>query len=128
MIRNGKFAIDNGKEYRCINRGKEKIVLISYESSDIDNGFERSNYLFNKYIKEMSIKDVEELYTVSTMAEYREDVFIAIEEDNEKLLLKSSARSYDLKSIGFVEIDRGDFQKWVDKKYINRTWEEIQKE
>ncbi|WP_180850438.1 MULTISPECIES: hypothetical protein [Bacillaceae] len=42
MIKKGRYALYNGKEYSIIQVNNGQVKLRSMDSSDISNGFERS--------------------------------------------------------------------------------------
>lgn len=126
---NGIYAIYKGKEYKANRRGN-KIVLFSKETEDIRKGF-NLNLLTNTYELLVDRIEVEKYYTKTLYCKYRNDSFMIADETDTSVLLISGPRSYLLDELGFEQIDRGEFKKWVLKEDITdreerikeRTWE-----
>ena len=122
-MRNGIFAIYKGNEYEAGTKGVNNYFLRSYNSSDIAKGF----FLYKGavYIKDVQRSDLEEIYSIRTYAEYKNIKFQALKEDGDNILLGSRIGDYRVfESLGMDMVDRGVYEKWVNKNDITSLYEE----
>jgi hypothetical protein len=123
-MRNGVYAVYKGKEYEA-GRSVESnvIVLRSYNPNDVSKGF--SLYKGIVYVKRVQKSELEEVYRITTYAEYKGIKFQAIKEDGDKILLSGVIGDYRVfESLGMKMVDKGVYEKWVDKSDVTAIYEE----
>ena len=77
------------------------------------------------YIKRVHRSELEEIYSITTYAEYEGIKFQAIKEDGDKILLSGVIGDYRVfESLGMKMVDKGVYEKWVDKSDVTRIYEE----
>ena len=115
------FAMYKGKEYQAGIRADGSIILRSDDENDISNGFTENNGV-NKSIKcyKYVLKsEVDEIYRKNIRAEYSGYDFSVVDERDEMLLICTMTGSYqEWLQLGMVSVDKGIYQKWVEKKYL----------
>lgn len=115
------FAIYNGKEYEVSPMGEDSYALISTDLKDLKQGF--SQHFSGKYIKNVKRDTLQELYFINTLALYRGHKFGVSAEKDDQLLIGTS--DYELlEKFNLVFVDRGVYEKWVDKCDLEKIWEE----
>ncbi|WP_434778131.1 hypothetical protein [Neisseria sp. Ec49-e6-T10] len=137
MIRNGYYVLYKGKEY-SINRGTTDkgpyFRLYSDTKEDLENGFEQYCYpeynlirgkkyisklagtLADYYFKDISSLDVEEVYRINTLAEYKNVTVAVIGENDTQYLLYIGDEIGN--GLGFENIGRSEYQKWINKEDV----------
>lgn len=115
--KSGMYAIYNGKEYRCgtIDGGKG-IKLYS------DIPLESFTEFFGTYSKLVKREECSRVYKKTLCFRYNNDSFLIREEKDNKVLLETGPRSYDLLDLGFVRVLHDTFQKWVSLDEGERYW------
>ena len=122
-VRNDIYTIYKGKEYEVGAMNSDIVSLRSYDPSDVSDGF--SLYKGVVYIKRVHRSELEEIYRISTYAEYKGIKLQAIKEDGDKILLSGVIGDYRVfESLGMKIVDKGVYEKWVDKSDITRIYEE----
>ena len=122
-MRNDIYAIYKGKEYEVGAMNSDIVSLRSYDPSDVSDGF--SLYKGVVYIKRVHRSELEEIYRISTYAEYKGIKFQVIKEDGDKILLSNLIGDYRVfESLGMKMVDKGVYEKWVDKSDVTRIYEE----
>ncbi|MFL0252916.1 hypothetical protein ACJDT4_21140 [Clostridium neuense] len=116
MIENEMYAIYKGKECKC---DIEDENTISIYSSSLDDGF--SDFM-GVYYMDVSFKDCTRVYKKTLCFKYNNDSFLIREEHDNKVLLETGSRSYDLISLGFKRVLNDIFQKWVSLSEGKRYW------
>ena len=115
------FATYKGKEYQAGIRADGSIILRSNNENDISNGFTKNNGV-NKSIKcyKYVLKsEIDEIYRKNIRAEYSGYEFSVIDERDEMLLICTMTGNYQVwAQLGMVSVDKGIYQKWVEKKYL----------
>lgn len=122
-MKNGKFAIYLGKEYTAGKNKNGKIVLRSSNINDVENGFEPCEpFIFRNYkeeivcLKYVNRSEVEAYYTLKTKAIYAGFEFEVVDETDEKISIVSMTGDYrNWLNLGMQCIDKGVYQKWIDK-------------
>jgi len=123
-VRNDIYAIYKGKEYEAgISEESNVIVLCSQDPNDVSKGF--SLYKGTIYLKYVHRSELEEIYSITTYAEYEGIKFQAIKEDGDKILLSGVIGDYRVfESLGMKIVDKGVYEKWVDKSDVTAIYEE----
>jgi hypothetical protein len=115
------FAMYMGKEYQAGVRADGSIILRSDDENDISNGFIENNGI-NKSIKcyKYVLKsELDEIYRKNVRAEYKGYEFSVIDERDDMLLICTMTGNYQVwLQLGMVTVDKGVYQKWVEKKYL----------
>jgi len=113
-----------GKTYEVGILEDSSIILISENSSEIENGFEEKYP--GRFIKTVSRSDIGQIYSVHNYCTYKGyDFGIRTEKDNKVLLVCSNHELYKSKVLKLEMADRDMYQIWVDKDDLDKTWEEI---
>ena len=77
------------------------------------------------YFKYVHRSELEEIYRISTYAEFKGIKLQAIKEDGDKILLSGVIGDYRVfESLGMKIVDKGVYEKWVDKSDVTRIYEE----
>lgn len=111
-MNNGNFAIYKGIEYKASGRGN-KLALYS-NADDVKNGFTKC-LLGDNYELVLDREEVDSYFSRNYVCNYKNDEFLIISENEKQYLLLSGPRSYLLKDLGFEEVSRGEYRKWVNK-------------
>lgn len=120
---NGIFAVYKGNEYKAYKRG-DKIILISENENEINKGFHWDS-ISKVYVLLVDKSELDQFYTKTLSCDYEGDTFIIADEQGDDYLLISGPRSYFLTELGFIETDRGEFQKWVNKDDVTNLVEKV---
>ena len=123
-MKNGKYAIYLGREYTSGKTKDGKLVLRSTNRKDVENGFEPCEpFTFRNCEKEIvclkfvSRADVEDYYRLKTKAIYAGYEFEVIEEEDDKISIAAMTGDYrDWLNLGMDCIEKGVYQKWINKK------------
>lgn len=123
-MKNGKYAIYLGKEYLSGKNKEGKIILRSTDINDVQNGFEPCEPFYYKScenaivcLKCVNCSEIEQFYRITTKANYAGFEFEVMEEKEGKILLVSLNGDYrDWLKLGMECIDKGVYQKWIEKK------------
>lgn len=122
-MRNGIYAIYQKNEYEAGAKGGDSYFLRSYNKDDIANGF--SLYKGIVYIKNLQRSDLEEVYSITTFAEYRNVKFQVLKEDGDRILLSGMVGDYRVfEDLGMDMVDKGVYHKWVNKNDVTSIYEE----
>lgn len=122
-MRNGIYAIYKGKEYEAGTMESDVFLLRSYDHNDVSRGF--SLYKGIVYVKRLQRSDLEEVYRITTFAEYKGTKLQAIKEDGNKILLSGVVGDYRVfESLGMDIVEKGVYQKWVNKSDVAAIYEE----
>lgn len=116
MINNGTYAIYQGKEYKCDIEDEKNICIYS---ESLDEGF---NDFMGIYYKNISFMDCTRVFKRTLCFKYNHDSFLIREEKDDKVLLETGPRAYDLISLGFKRILNDTFQKWVPLSEGEKYW------
>jgi hypothetical protein len=116
-MRNGIYAVHMGNEYEAVVKDDNSFILRSKNSSDESNGF--SLYKGIVYVKTVQRSDLKEIYRITTLAEFKGIKFQVINEDGDNILLSAIVGDYRVfENLGMVMVDRGVYQKWVNKNDV----------
>lgn len=117
-MKNGNYAIYNGKEYSADYIKNRGVVLRSPNIADIAEGFEVYDG-FNKTIvciKFVDKKDLQEFYRLRTKAIYAGYKFEVVEEKDDLVSIVTMTGDYRVwEKMGMQCIDKGVYQKWINK-------------
>jgi len=68
----GNYAVHQGDEYQAsVDTWTNKIILMSQDPADLENGFTAYKPGMNLYVKSVDVTDIEDAYEVSWHAEYK---------------------------------------------------------
>lgn len=116
MKESGQFAIYKGIEYKCCFRNNGKIGLLS--ETPVEGFIE----FMGTYSRDVIREECFRIYKKTLCFKYHDDSFLIREEDNDKVLLETGPRSYDLISLGFERVLNDTFQKWVSLSEGKKYW------
>lgn len=119
-MRKGIFAIYQGVEYEAGVISPNVFSLHSYSSADVLKGF--SLHKGKVYVKNVQRSELDEVYKISTYAIYQGYKFGVYKEEGEKLLLFTGDYSI-YKELNLEMVDRGVYEKWVNKSDITSVFE-----
>ncbi len=132
MLRSGTHGVYNNKEYYITrNIGKDKVKLLSKDEKDLEKGFE---YVKEKhYTKIVPREEITAYIRITPKCRYKDHIFYVLTESKEREELRIGligSQYADLcKKLGFQEVDRGVYEKWVLRSEVDGVWEEkIEKE
>lgn len=115
------FAIYKGKEYQAGMRADGSVILRSNDEKDINDGF-INNTGINKSVKcyKYVLKsELDEIYRKNIKAEYNGYEFSVIDQNDDMLLISTMTGNYKVwLQLGMESVDKGVYQKWVDKKHL----------
>ena len=115
------FAIYKGKEYQAGMRADGSVILRSNDEKDINDGF-INNTGINKSVKcyKYVLKsELDEIYRKNIKAEYNGYEFSVIDQNDDMLLISTMTGNYKVwLQRGMESVDKGVYQKWVDKKHL----------
>ncbi len=121
----GRYAVYRGIEYNAdltskVN-GKSAIELRSGKEETVNIGFIKDK--FGDFVKKVTIDELEQAYSVTTRGVYKGISYALILEEDSKVLIVEDDESR-AKQFGFKFVERGVYEKWVDKNELERIWEE----
>lgn len=121
-MRNGVWALYLGKEYEVIEHSNNNYELFTTNSGTSSLGFALDST--GHYCKHVTKKEIQSAYDVRYYARYRALEFPVFQEEVDKLLLGSGTHGPDIiKKYGFVEVDRFEYEKWVEKSNVVKFYE-----
>lgn len=113
-MRNGKFAIYKGIEYKFSSKGNKQVLLLSNDANDINRGFSASIHP-GSYVKTVLRDELDEAYSIFTLAIYKGQEFLIRSEENGKVHIEGSGNEDLVSTLGFdYTEDRGIYRKWVN--------------
>ncbi|WP_434778132.1 hypothetical protein [Neisseria sp. Ec49-e6-T10] len=144
MIRNGVYTLYQGKEYMLgetiLENEPIKYWIKSMDSNDLANGFylyERPKTMIikgveyelppreigkpNVYLKDITPSEVDEVYHINTLAEYKNVTMAVIGENDTQYLLYIGDEVGN--GLGFENIGRSEYQKWINKEDVANVHE-----
>lgn len=117
-----RFAVYNNKVYSADYIKGKGIVLRSEDEKDIySNGFQKYEGYNKKIvaIKFVDKSDISEFYQLNKIAVYLGYKFEIVEERAEKISIVAMTGDYrDWINLGMECIDKGVYQKWVDRNEV----------
>lgn len=117
-MKNGRYAIYNGKEYSADYIKGKGIILRSYDEKDLQKGFQEYNG-FDKSIVGIKFVDksqVSEFYRARTIAKYQGYTFEVVDEIGNQISIVTMVGDYqEWKRLEMKCIDKGVYQKWIDR-------------
>ena len=121
-MRNGVWAIHQGREYEVIEHGSNQYELFTTDSGASSFGFALDST--GNYCKHVTKIEIQSAYDVRYYARYRDLEFPVFQEESDKLLLGSGTHGPDIiKEYGFIEVDRFEYEKWVEKSDVEKFYE-----
>ena len=121
----GRYAIYRGIEYKAdlaskIN-GKSVVELRTKQEESVNIGFAKDK--FGDYIKKVTIDELEQAYSITTRGTYKGNTYTLILEEDSRVLIIEDDESR-AKQYGFKFVERGVYEKWIDKNELESVWEE----
>ncbi len=121
-MRNGIWALYNGKEFEIIEHGNNSYELFTKDSSMRNFGFVLDNT--GHYCKHVMRDEIQSAYEIRYFARYRGKEFPVFQEEENKVLIGSGGHGPDIiKDYSFVQVDRFEYEKWVAKNEIEQLYE-----
>ncbi len=121
-MKDGIYAVYKGKEYEVGIKNDGSYTLRSYNIHEVSDGFIPYRGIFVNNVQKVNLEDI---YDIKTYAEYQGYKFRVIKEDKNKLLLHSLINDYRInEKLGLDMVDKGLYQKWVNKGLITNLYEE----
>lgn len=121
-MRNGNYAVHRSVEYEITKLNAEEYKLRSYDSGSVREGF--TLHPSGCYVKYVPSSGISSAYQVNTWAKYKGLEFPVFDEEEGRLLLGSGKHGSNIiQSFGFTEVDRFEYEKWVDKQEIDDYYE-----
>lgn len=124
-MKSGVFAIYQGKEFTSGIDRNGKVILRSTDIEDIDNEFEKCEpfkYREEKLvvcIKRVDPREIEKYYRIRTVADYCNFTFDVIDENEQEVsIIVSDGDYHSWLDLGMKCIDKGVYQKWVNKSEV----------
>lgn len=117
-MKKGNYAIFKGKEYSADYIKGKGIVLRSEDEDDLERGFELYTGYNKKIvcIKFVEKKEISEFFKIKIKAMYAGFEFEVVEENNNTISIVAMTGDYrNWLDIGMKCIDKGVYQKWIDK-------------
>lgn len=119
-MKKGLYVIYQGVEYKAGAISPDIFSLHSNDRNDVKKGFELNGSI---YLKRVHEDEVEEAYTISPHAIYQGYEFgVEREEEDRLLLFTGDYTAY--KKFNMKIIDRGVYEKWINKSDITSVYEE----
>ena len=126
-MKNGRYALYQGKEYTFGIRKDGKFILRSSDIGDLAMGFEECEPFKVKgtpndvvCLKFVDRNELSEFYRVRTYAIYKGYRFDAIDEKDNMVSIVTMTGDYrNWLSLGMDCIEKGVYQKWVQKNEID---------
>jgi hypothetical protein len=110
-----------GSRYRAGRVDKDTIEVVSEDPADMQRGFAPYEYQSGVYVKEVRRAEVDEVYLLYTMAQFRGKTYPVVSMQDGKYQL--FGHGGDAK-FGFQRIDHGVWERWVGPEELDRIWEE----
>ncbi len=125
-MKSSVFAIYQGKKFTSGIDQNGKVILRSTDIEDVDNGFEKCEpYKYRREekpvvcIKWVEPQEIEKYYRVYTGASYCGFDFEVIGENEQKVSIIAVDGDYrNWEALGMKCIDKGLYQKWVNKSEV----------
>lgn len=122
-MKEGKYAKYMGIEYTSGKNKDGTIILRSTNINDIEKGFKPCEPFFYKNspekivcLKFVNRSEIENYYRVQTKAIYKGYEFEVVEESNNMISIVAMTGDYqNWLDLGMKCIDKGVYQKWIDK-------------
>ena len=127
-MRNGVYAIYNGKEYSAGFKSNGSIVLRSADVNDrMDGFFYKEGSEKWKYFKYVNSKDIESIFKVTIRVNYQGHEGYVMTDDGNRVLIVINGLWPDTAAELEMDYasDNGIYEKWIDKDKVE-MWEEVQ--
>ncbi|MED1739606.1 hypothetical protein P4284_09765 [Bacillus swezeyi] len=121
-MRNGVWALYQSKEYEVIQHDQENYELFTKDPDSIQCGFNLDKT--GHYCKHVRREEISSVYDVRYQAIINGLEFPIFREENTRLLIGSGLHGPDIiKQYGFVQVDRFEYEKWVEKNEVEKMQE-----
>ncbi|QHZ45839.1 hypothetical protein [Bacillus sp. NSP9.1] len=121
-MRNGIWALYKGKEYEVIKHDHDNYELFTKDPDTAQVGFELD--MTGYYCKHVRRNEISSVYDIRFQAIMNGLEFPVFREEDNRVLLGSELHGPDvIKHYGFVQVDRFEYEKWVDKNEIKKIEE-----
>lgn len=122
-MRRGLYATYKGKIYEAGTKGNDIVILRSRDSEDKKYGFTLYKNII--YTMKVSRIDVDELCSITTIAEYEGLSFEVLKEKDGSILISSMKGNYKkFEDIGMDKVDKGVYEMWIPKEDAMKIYEE----
>lgn len=81
--------------------------------------------LLGNFIKKVALEELEQAYKLCLRVMYRGTSYRAIFDEGDKVLITTDDEELAIK-LGFKYVERGVYEKWVDKNELEKIWIEKQ--
>ncbi|MCM3771012.1 hypothetical protein AB3N02_01150 [Priestia aryabhattai] len=115
MIRKGLYATYKKRDYECYETENGCVKLISYDKSDVANGF--ISYNDTTFTKEVPREAVEEVFFVAPYASYQNETFGVSDASDGQVLLTTSEKEKANK-YNFQRTDKYLYEKHVLREEV----------
>ena len=123
MVRIGMYATYNGKEYKAAKLNSELYKLID-DGTEPSDGFARSEFAPQAYVKTVQRNDLTGVYIVKTYADFQGER-LEVAEDNDDTVTIATSDARVAQRLGMDKLDRYDYRLKVCKSEVMRFVEEI---
>ena len=113
MIRNGKFSIYNGNEFK-VNRDSDGNTIILTENDKIIDSTFTDKYGSGVYSKKVSLEEVEKLYRYATYAVIN-NYKVNVEKENGKYYFVGTADCKAAEALGLQRCDKYYYEGKLQK-------------
>lgn len=124
-VKSGKYAVYRGKTFRASIASKEsgKLYILLNNNESYIEGFTKD--LLGNFIKKVALEELEQAYKLCLRVMYRGTSYRAIFDEGDKVLITTDDEELAIK-LGFKYVERGVYEKWVDKNELEKIWIEKQ--
>lgn len=117
MKNNNTFATYKNKEYLARLSKTNQVILYSEDQEDIENNFSKRNEFDKYYYKYIDRSEIDNFYKKIQKVNYLGHEFLIINQIDDDILICTMTGDYRTwVDLGFQCVDKGVYQKWVEKK------------
>ena len=116
MIRNGKYAQYNGKEYELLEDMDDNFIIVTENKNLIDSTFE-DIYHTGVYSKIVDLSELDEIYKIATYGKVNEERISIIKEKNGEYLVGTSDCKIGEK-LNLERVDKYGYEGWLSSNLV----------
>ena len=116
MIRNGKYAQYNGKEYELLEDMDDNFIIVTENKNLIDRTFE-DTYHTGVYSKIVDLSDLDEIYKITTYGKVNEERISIIKEKNGEYLVGTNDCKIGEK-LKLERVDKYGYEGWLSSNLV----------
>ncbi len=113
------YAVYKGNIYKCSTVQGGKIIKLLSETNV--KGFTKG---IVSYYLQVSREECDRVFKREQCFRYIDESYLVKEEKEDKVLLETGPRGYDLSALGFTRVLNDVFQKWAPKSEGEYYWNE----